>query len=124
MIRQCGRAGALLALVVLSFAGSAEAHTHLKKSSPAAGATLAAAPTEIRLEFNEAIEASVSHVSVETNAGQAVAAGAAAADPSDRTALVLRLTEPLKAGAYKVNWRVISTDTHKVKGSFTFQVRP
>jgi methionine-rich copper-binding protein CopC len=124
MIRQCGRAGALLAFVVLSFAGSAQAHTHLKKSFPAAGATLANAPTEIRLQFHEAIEASVSHVSVETNAGQAVAAGAAASDPSDKTALVMRLAEPLKPGAYKVNWRVISADTHKVKGSFTFQVRP
>jgi methionine-rich copper-binding protein CopC len=30
----------------------------------------------------------------------------------------------MKAGAYKVSWRVISADTHKVKGSFTFQVRP
>jgi len=124
MIRHCGRAGVLLALVVLSCAGLAEAHTHLKTSSPAAGATLANAPTEIRLQFHEAIEASVSHVSVETKAGQAVAAGAPAPDPGDKTALVLRLAEPLKPGAYKVSWRVISADTHKVKGSFTFQVRP
>jgi hypothetical protein len=114
----------LLALVALSNASLAEAHTHLKKSAPAAGATLATAPTEIRLQFHEAIEASVSHVSVETKAGQAVAAGAAAADPSDKTTLIVPLTEPLQAGAYKVNWRVISADTHKVKGSFTFQVRP
>jgi methionine-rich copper-binding protein CopC len=124
MPRQCGRAGALVAFVVLCFAGSAQAHTHLKTSSPAAGATLATTPTEIRLQFHEAIEASVSHVSVETNAGQAVADGAAARDPSDKTTLVLQLAEPLKPGAYKVTWRVISADTHKVKGSFTFQVRP
>jgi hypothetical protein len=48
----------------------------------------------------------------------------AAADPNDKSALVVRFAEPLRPGTYKVNWRVISADTHKVKGSFSFQVRP
>jgi methionine-rich copper-binding protein CopC len=26
------------------------------------------------------------------------------------------------AGIYKVNWRAVSTDTHKIEGSFTFRV--
>jgi hypothetical protein len=29
---------------------------------------------------------------------------------------------PLNAGIYKVNWRAVSTDTHKIEGSFTFRV--
>ena len=124
MLQQCGRAGALLAFVVSCFAGSAQAHTHLKTSSPAAGATLATTPTESARSSTRRSRRASSHVSVETNAGQAVADGAAARDPSDKTTLVLRLAEPLKPGAYKVTWRVISADTHKVKGSFTFQVRP
>ena len=105
----------------MSAAGTAQAHTHLKKSVPAAGATVATALTAIRLQFDQSIEANVSQVSVET---EPVAAGPATADPNDKTALFLRLAAPLKAGAYKVNWRVISADTHKVKGSFSFQVRP
>jgi methionine-rich copper-binding protein CopC len=28
----------------------------------------------------------------------------------------------LNAGIYKVNWRAVSTDMHKVEGSFTFSV--
>ena len=76
------------------------------------------------MQFDEGIEANVSEVRVETNAGQPVAAGPATSDPNDKTAVVLRLPEPLKPGAYTVSWRVISADTHKLKGSFTFQVRP
>jgi methionine-rich copper-binding protein CopC len=30
--------------------------------------------------------------------------------------------KPLNAGIYKVNWRAVSTDTHKIEGSFTFSV--
>ena len=30
--------------------------------------------------------------------------------------------KPLNAGTYKVNWRAVSTDTHKIEGSFTFDV--
>jgi copper resistance protein C len=30
--------------------------------------------------------------------------------------------KPLSAGFYKVNWRAVSTDTHKTEGNFTFSV--
>jgi copper resistance protein C len=30
--------------------------------------------------------------------------------------------KPLNVGLYKVNWRAVSTDTHKTEGSFTFQI--
>jgi copper resistance protein C len=30
--------------------------------------------------------------------------------------------KPLNAGIYKVNWRAVSTDTHRIEGSFTFGV--
>jgi copper resistance protein C len=123
MLGRCARA-AMLMCCVSSLAGLAQAHTHLRRSVPAAGAVMDTAPTEIRLQFHERIEANISHVSVETSSGQAVATQPAAADPNDKAALVVRLAAPLSPGTYKVNWRVISVDTHKVKGSFTFQVRP
>lgn len=106
MLQPCAPAAALL-LVLASMGGTAQAHTHLKKSVPAAGASVATAPSELRLQFDEGIEANVSEVRVETNAGQPVAAGPATSDPNDKTAVVLRLPEPLKPGAYTVSWRVI-----------------
>ena len=47
-----------------------------------------------------------------------------ASDPADKSTLIVKLPQPLAAGSYKVNWQAISADTHKVKGSFTFHVRP
>jgi len=124
MLRPSRLLATLLGCLALVFGGAVAAHTHLKTSVPAAGASLADAPTEIRLQFHDAIEASLSHVSVQTNAGEPVPAGAAASDAGDKTLLVLRLPQPLKPGVYKVTWRVIATDTHKMRGSFSFHVRP
>lgn len=36
----------------------------------------------------------------------------------------MKVAQPLQAGSYKVNWQAVSADTHKVKGSFIFEVRP
>ncbi|HEU0157730.1 MAG TPA: copper homeostasis periplasmic binding protein CopC [Hyphomicrobiaceae bacterium] len=124
MLRRSRLLAALLACLGVVFGGAVAAHTHLKTSVPAAGASLAEAPTEIRLKFHDAIEASLSHVGVETNTGEPVPAGVAASAAGDKTLLVLRLLQPLKPGTYKVSWRVIAADTHKMRGSFSFQVRP
>jgi methionine-rich copper-binding protein CopC len=36
---------------------------------------------------------------------------------------VMRVSlRPLSAGIYKVNWRAVSTDTHKTQGNFSFSV--
>jgi methionine-rich copper-binding protein CopC len=36
---------------------------------------------------------------------------------------VMRVSlKPLSAGTYEVNWRAVSTDTHKTEGNFTFSV--
>jgi copper resistance protein C len=38
--------------------------------------------------------------------------------------LVVPITAPLPPGVYRVNWHVLSVDSHKTQGSFTFEVRP
>ena len=103
---------------------AAMAHSHLKNSVPAAGATVVTGPSEIRLQFNEAVEPAVSKISIESKGGKPVASEAPTSDPADKATLIVKLAQPLQAGSYKVNWQAVSTDTHKVKGSFTFQVRP
>jgi copper resistance protein C len=117
---------AVLVAAVLSILvhGAAVAHSHLKNSVPAAGATIATGPSEVRLQFNEAVEAAVSKVSIELKGGKAVASEAPTSDPADKATLIVKLPQPLQAGSYKVNWQAVSTDSHKVKGSFTFQVLP
>ena len=42
---------------------------------------------------------------------------------SDGKTLILTLAKPLPRGAYKLDWHVVSTDTHRVKGSIVFKVK-
>jgi methionine-rich copper-binding protein CopC len=43
----------------------------------------------------------------------------------DADATSLRVSLPsLISGRYRVNWRVLSIDTHVTKGEFTFDVAP
>ena len=98
------------------------AHTHLKKTLPTPGAT-ADAVNEIQLQFDEAIEPRLSQVAVATLGGLKVSSEIVS-DPHNKMTLIVKFSKALQPGSYKVEWRVVSGDTHKVKGSFTFRVRP
>jgi methionine-rich copper-binding protein CopC len=111
-------AGAIVALVPVTVAF---AHAHLVRATPAVGATVHEAPTEILLRFNEKLESAFSTVVVRDSAGKQVDKADAQVDKSDR--LQMRVSvQPLMSGVYKVEWRVMSADTHKVNGNFTFVV--
>ncbi len=114
----------LLALFGSLNQGTALAYSHLKKSDPAAGATVALGPSEIRLQFSEAVEPRFSAIRVELKGGKPIASEPAISDPADKTTLIAKFAAPLQAGSYKVSWQAVSADTHKVKGSFSFQVGP
>jgi methionine-rich copper-binding protein CopC len=109
------------AVLFLSGAAAASAHAHLVRATPAAGGTVHEAPTEVVLRFNEKLESVFSSVVVRDSSGKQVDKADSQVDKADR--LVLRVSlQPLTPGAYKVEWRALSTDTHKVNGDFTFKV--
>jgi methionine-rich copper-binding protein CopC len=114
----------LLASAVLSLTSlPAFAHAHLVRAVPAAGDALQAAPSDVTLRFNERLEAAFSSVIVRDAAGKQIDKGDGKVDASDRT--VIRVSLPsLEPGVYKVEWRAVSADTHKVSGDFTFKVGP
>lgn len=117
---------ALLAFVLVGapvLMSPAKAHSHLARSIPAAGSTVSPAPTEVVLSFTEKLEPKFSSIEVQDAKGVAVQAGKAALDPDSRTQLRITL-KPLTPGSYKVIWRVLSVDTHRTNGSFTFRVGP
>jgi methionine-rich copper-binding protein CopC len=102
---------------------AAFAHAHLDHASPAVGSTVAQAPKEISLWFTEALEPKFSTIEVRDTQGKPVQSGPATL-ARDNTA---QLRVPLKAltpGTYKVIWRVLSVDTHRTQGDFTFRVGP
>ena len=42
---------------------------------------------------------------------------------ADGKTLLLTLPKPLPKGGYRVDWHVVSSDTHRVKGSYSFKVQ-
>lgn len=101
----------------------AMAHAHLEAQAPAANSTTST-PSELRLSFSEAVEASFSQVTITDAAGAPVATAPPATTPSDAKVLVVRPAALLSAGRYQVQWRVVSVDTHKSDGTYSFTVGP
>lgn len=105
-------------LLLIVSAPVAHAHASLSNASPSSGAALSAAPEEVTLTFTDTLEAAFSNLTVTDASGVIVSQGKAQVSGN-----VMRVSlKPLSAGIYKVNWRAVSTDTHKTDGNFTFSV--
>jgi copper resistance protein C len=101
---------------------AALAHAFLDHALPAVGATVAQAPAEVTLWFTQPLEPAFAGCVITNAAGQRVDTGRVAVDPKDPTALHVPL-KSLPAGDYKVSWHVVSVDTHRTTGDFSFTVR-
>jgi methionine-rich copper-binding protein CopC len=108
-------------MLLLSGTGAAFAHAHLVRATPPEGGTVKAAPNEVSLKFNERLEAAFSSAVIRDAAGKQVDKGDAHVDKADRSVMHVSLP-PLDPGVYTVEWRAMSSDTHKVNGTFTFRV--
>lgn len=108
----------ILAAILLPAA--AHAHAFLDHASPKVGSTVGTAPRELLLWFTEKLEPTFSTVEVR-NAQGAVVSSKAQVAGSDGTELRVPL-KPVPAGTYQVIWRVLSVDTHRTQGNFTFHV--
>lgn len=106
--------------MLFTAAAPASAHAHLERANPKVGSTVATAPKEVVLWFSEKLEPAFSTVEVRDAKGAAVQSGKATVT-GDRTELHVRL-KSLGAGTYKVLWRVLSVDTHRTQGDFSFTV--
>ena len=106
--------------VVLLGAPTADAHSVLVSSSPAAGASVAASPAEAVLEFNEPVENRFTELAV---LGPDGASHWEAGPVSVVDARVSAPVRPLgPAGAYTIRYRVTSADGHPVSGTIPFRL--
>lgn len=106
----------------LAAAPPAFAHAFLDHAIPSVGGTVSGSPREIRLFFTQDVVTAFSHVHVVSESGAAVPASKPAADPSDRSIVIVRLGRKLPPGTYSVTWYVVSIDTHTTQGTFSFTV--
>jgi len=95
----------------------------LQSAVPRVGST-ASRVSELRLTFTEPLEAAVSTVILSRSDGTPMIAPKAQADQHDAKVLVVKLPQPLAPGQYKVEWRMVSVDTHHTRGSDQFPVAP
>lgn len=101
-------------------ASSVWAHAHLKSQSPAADSTVSA-PAELSLTFSEGVEADFSKVTISKD-GTEILVKSLATQGSDKKTLIVTPAAPLTKGDYKVEWHVVSVDTHKSEGAYAFKV--
>jgi copper resistance protein C len=139
--------------LMVALLGFADAHSYLKTSTPAEGATITAlAP--VSLEFTENLEttfsffkvyklANTGNLSDETERlklnGQASIlvnevltkqdddlerADSSVLAEGEASTITLELKEDLTPGIYAVMWRVLSVDTHTTQGFYLFEYAP
>ena len=108
----------IIPLLLLLATGQASAHALLDHAEPRVGNTVATAPREVTLWFTQKLEPAFSSITVTNSAGQRVDAGKTRVS-GNQMSVSLRSGG---AGTYRVNWRVLSVDTHRTDGSFTFRV--
>jgi methionine-rich copper-binding protein CopC len=108
----------IIPLLLLLATGEASAHAFLDHAEPRVGNTVATAPREVTLWFTQKLEPAFSSITVTNSAGQRVDTGKTRVS-GNQMSVSLRSGG---AGAYRVNWRVLSVDTHRTDGNFTFRV--
>jgi len=112
----------LLAAVLSLTVSSAWGHAFPDHSEPRVGATLSAAPGDVRIWFDSEIEPVFSTIRVENDAKQRVDAGQGGVDSQDRR-LLQEKVPALPPGKYRVFWSVIARDGHRTEGDFPFRVK-
>lgn len=119
------------AIVGTSFvllASAVFAHPKLVSSTPTDKAEVAA-PAKIELHFSETLMPQFSGANLVmtgmpgmvNHAPMKVATKVSGGE--DGKTMVITPTQPLTAGTYRVDWRAVSSDTHNVNGTISFQVK-
>jgi copper resistance protein C len=108
---------AAFSLAMIGLTVLVQAHTHLEKSEPAAGATVTVAPKQVQLWFNEKLDVAVSRIELTSSSGKVPLGPPHVTSDS---VLVAGIRRKLADGTYAVAWQAAGDDGHMVKGDFTF----
>lgn len=124
MRRRAVRVAATALVAGIAFAtfagpGQASAHSSLIGTTPKEDGKVSSPMANVKLRFNEDIQAKFATVAITDPDGTKVSAG----KPDVDGTVVKQSVKAFRAtGKYQVGWRVVSTDGHPVSGSFSFTV--
>lgn len=108
---------AIFAAATLGLAGPAAAHDAAESTSPAQGAAVAAPPAGVSVTFSQKPLGIGASFSVKDASGAEWADGPV--EILDNVA-TQKLKDGGPAGKYTVAWRVVSSDSHPIEGTFSF----
>src|SRR4051812_10904740 len=105
-------------VVALATPALVRAHAYPMIAMPADGAVLREPPREVRIQFTEGVETEFSQIVVKNAQGE-ILSGKLRRLANDTIAVDVK---PLRPGAYRVEWQVLSVDTHVTEGLLRFTV--
>lgn len=115
------------AAALLFVAGTANAHPKLVSTTPAPNATVTQ-PARLELRFSEKLipkfsgaDLMMTGMNGMKHAPMKVASAATVA--ADGRTLIIAPKSQLSAGTYSVAWHVVSSDTHRITGTYAFAVK-
>lgn len=111
----------IIMIMALMYTGQVFAHASLVKAEPARRAVLSTAPIQVRLWFNEEIEAAYASLSVLDENKKPITDNKVVVHPEDPKSIVLDLPA-MQAGQYTVKFRVLSVDGHVVDSEYNFTI--
>lgn len=120
-LRHSATAVTALVLATALLVAPLDAHTGLRRSRPAASASLVAPPRVIRLWFTERVALAVTSVRLVDSTG-AESRLELTRDSTDTTAVVASVPGLLRPGRYLVIWQTGGRDGHPIRGRFHFTV--
>jgi len=104
---------------------TAFAHANLERAEPTPGSALDQAPSELRLQFSEAVDPSFSSIQVLDDRKDQVDKNDSRVAPADPRGMLVSLPDQLPNGVYTVQWRTLSAvDGHTVNGAYPLVIGP
>lgn len=116
-------ASVLALLVLVLFPATASAHAVLLETTPGNWQVVESAPHEISLRFNEPVDLGLAEIQLLGPHGDAVEGLSSPKHPDERREVVsVAVPGTLATGTHTVTYRVVSADSHPVRGAFSFSV--
>jgi methionine-rich copper-binding protein CopC len=115
------RTAALAAALALGGTAIASAHTEVKSTNPANGASAKTTLSRVTVTFTGSLTSGTLRVS--GSGGKVASLSNGGRDPRNTSRLLVGLKGSLKPGSYTASWSVVAADGHRQKGSFRFKLR-
>lgn len=101
---------------------NASAHAYLQNSNPKDQSHIQKAPKQVRLVFDEMIQADFPSIQVTGSDGKKVSVGKTRVSKENDHVVEVGLKSNLKPDVYTASWRVVSADGHPVQGQIAFKL--